>query len=52
MCRKEYKQLDKLRGFLLNVPFVGLTATATQKYVQICVCFEILNWQYLYKSWK
>ncbi|KAJ8649290.1 hypothetical protein MRB53_002313 [Persea americana] len=29
--RKEYKQLDKLRGFLLNVPFIGLTATATQK---------------------
>ncbi|KAA8550481.1 hypothetical protein F0562_002165 [Nyssa sinensis] len=29
--RVEYKQLDKLRGILLNVPFVGLTATATEK---------------------
>ncbi|KAL5991423.1 hypothetical protein ACLOJK_012332 [Asimina triloba] len=27
---KEYKQLDKLRGFLMNVPFVSLTATATE----------------------
>ncbi|XP_068669155.1 uncharacterized protein [Aristolochia californica] len=29
--RKEYKQLHNLRGFLVNVPFVGLTATATDK---------------------
>lgn len=29
--REEYKQLDKLRQFLPNVPFVGLTATATKK---------------------
>lgn len=31
--RVEYKQLDKLRGVLLEVPFVALTATATEKYV-------------------
>ncbi|XP_057789662.1 uncharacterized protein LOC131006526 isoform X2 [Salvia miltiorrhiza] len=29
--RMEYKQLDKLRDVLSNVPFVGLTATATEK---------------------
>ncbi|XP_049394656.1 ATP-dependent DNA helicase Q-like 2 [Solanum stenotomum] len=29
--RVEYKQLDKLRNVLLNVLFVGLTATATEK---------------------
>ncbi|XP_055812885.1 uncharacterized protein LOC129882552 isoform X2 [Solanum dulcamara] len=29
--RVEYKRLDKLRDVLLNVPFVGLTATATEK---------------------
>ncbi|XP_020203680.1 uncharacterized protein LOC109789190 [Cajanus cajan] len=29
--RVEYKHLDKLRGVLLDVPFVGLTATATEK---------------------
>ncbi|PHT73210.1 hypothetical protein T459_23995 [Capsicum annuum] len=29
--RVEYKQLDKLRNVLFNVPFVGLTATATEK---------------------
>ncbi|XP_054819633.1 uncharacterized protein LOC129318729 isoform X1 [Prosopis cineraria] len=29
--RVEYKQLDKLRGVLSGVPFVGLTATATEK---------------------
>ncbi|KAH6765361.1 hypothetical protein C2S52_000187 [Perilla frutescens var. hirtella] len=29
--RVEYKQLDKLRDVLSNVPFVGLTATATEK---------------------
>ncbi|WOG86011.1 hypothetical protein DCAR_0105205 [Daucus carota subsp. sativus] len=29
--RVEYKQLDKLRDVLINVPFVGLTATATEK---------------------
>ncbi|GLT61086.1 hypothetical protein SLA2020_338170 [Shorea laevis] len=32
--RVEYKQLDKLRNILLDVPFVALTATATEK-VQI-----------------
>ncbi|KAL6516416.1 hypothetical protein OROGR_019721 [Orobanche gracilis] len=29
--RVEYKQLDKLRDFLSDVPFVALTATATEK---------------------
>lgn len=29
--RVEYKQLDKLRNVLVNVPFVGLTATATER---------------------
>ncbi|GLT80696.1 hypothetical protein SLA2020_521210 [Shorea laevis] len=29
--RVEYKKLDKLRSILLDVPFVGLTATATEK---------------------
>nr|XP_027112941.1 uncharacterized protein LOC113731733 [Coffea arabica] len=29
--RVEYKKLDKLRDMLLDVPFVGLTATATEK---------------------
>lgn len=29
--RVEFKQLDKLRDVLLNVPYVGLTATATGK---------------------
>ncbi|XP_075634157.1 uncharacterized protein LOC142606705 [Castanea sativa] len=29
--RVEYKRLDKLRDILLDVPFVGLTATATEK---------------------
>ncbi|KAJ4981678.1 hypothetical protein NE237_032515 [Protea cynaroides] len=29
--RKEYKQLDKLRGILLDVPVIALTATATDK---------------------
>ncbi|KAL5558889.1 hypothetical protein UlMin_035100 [Ulmus minor] len=29
--RVEYKQLDKLRSILLDVPFIGLTATATEK---------------------
>ncbi|KAG9443392.1 hypothetical protein H6P81_014732 [Aristolochia fimbriata] len=29
--RREYKQLHNLRGFLINIPFVGLTATATEK---------------------
>ncbi|KAK7305580.1 hypothetical protein VNO77_43486 [Canavalia gladiata] len=36
--RVEYKQLDKLRGVLLDVPFVGLTATATEK-----VQFDIIS---------
>lgn len=31
--RVEYKQLGKLRDVLLEVPFVALTATATEKYV-------------------
>lgn len=35
MLRLEYKQLDKLRTFLLGVPFVALTATATEKYVPL-----------------
>uniref|UniRef100_M1DLW7 Uncharacterized protein n=1 Tax=Solanum tuberosum TaxID=4113 RepID=M1DLW7_SOLTU len=29
----EYKQLDKLLNVLLNVLFVGLTATATEKLI-------------------
>lgn len=29
--RKEYKQLHMLRGVLTDVPFIGLTATATEK---------------------
>ncbi|KAK1265466.1 ATP-dependent DNA helicase Q-like 4B [Acorus gramineus] len=29
--RKEYKQLDALREHLVDVPFIGLTATATEK---------------------
>ncbi|MQL82479.1 hypothetical protein Taro_014956 [Colocasia esculenta] len=29
--RKEYKQLHALRQYLLDIPFVGLTATATEK---------------------
>ncbi|XP_019439561.1 PREDICTED: uncharacterized protein LOC109345181 [Lupinus angustifolius] len=36
--RVEYKQLDKLRVFLPDVPFVGLTATATEK-----VRFDIIT---------
>ncbi|KAF2282779.1 hypothetical protein GH714_043281 [Hevea brasiliensis] len=36
--RVEYKQLDKLRNILLDVPFVGLTATATEK-----VRIDIIN---------
>ncbi|KAK7387319.1 hypothetical protein VNO78_28037 [Psophocarpus tetragonolobus] len=36
--RVEYKLLDKLREVLLDVPFVGLTATATEK-----VRFDIIN---------
>ncbi|KAK3025837.1 hypothetical protein RJ639_041285, partial [Escallonia herrerae] len=36
--RVEYKQLDRLREVLSNVPFVGLTATATKK-----VRFDIIN---------
>lgn len=31
IVRVEYKQLDRLRDFLPDVPFVGLTATATEK---------------------
>ncbi|CAL9058451.1 unnamed protein product [Musa banksii] len=31
--RKEYKQLNMLRGVLSGVPFVALTATATEKHV-------------------
>ncbi|XP_009379064.2 ATP-dependent DNA helicase RecQ-like [Pyrus x bretschneideri] len=29
--RVEYKKLDKLRGLLVDVPFIALTATATEK---------------------
>ncbi|KAL9320181.1 hypothetical protein ACSQ67_012020 [Phaseolus vulgaris] len=36
--RVEYKHLDKLREVLLDVPFVGLTATATEK-----VRFDIIS---------
>ncbi|XP_027334856.1 uncharacterized protein LOC113849276 isoform X2 [Abrus precatorius] len=36
--RVEYKHLDKLREVLLDVPFVGLTATATEK-----VQFDIIS---------
>ncbi|XP_043699015.1 ATP-dependent DNA helicase RecQ-like [Telopea speciosissima] len=36
--RKEYRQLGKLRGILLDVPVVALTATATEK-----VQLDIIN---------
>ncbi|KAJ8751579.1 hypothetical protein K2173_016825 [Erythroxylum novogranatense] len=36
--RVEYKKLDQLRGILLDVPFVGLTATATER-----VRIDIIN---------
>ncbi|XP_022642316.1 uncharacterized protein LOC106776266 isoform X2 [Vigna radiata var. radiata] len=36
--RVEYKHLDKLREVLVDVPFVGLTATATEK-----VRFDIIS---------
>ncbi|KAJ0979160.1 hypothetical protein J5N97_014634 [Dioscorea zingiberensis] len=36
--RKEYKQLHLLRGVLSDVPFVGLTATATEKVQKDIVC--------------
>ncbi|XP_072083944.1 ATP-dependent DNA helicase Q-like 3 isoform X1 [Arachis hypogaea] len=36
--RVEYKNLHNLRGVLLDVPFVGLTATAIEK-----VRFDIIN---------
>ncbi|KAJ0075745.1 hypothetical protein Patl1_35065 [Pistacia atlantica] len=36
--RVEYKQLDKLHDTLMDVPFVGLTATATEK-----VRIDIMN---------
>ncbi|XP_057483339.1 uncharacterized protein LOC130770070 isoform X2 [Actinidia eriantha] len=36
--RVEYKHLDKLRNILPNIPFVGLTATATEK-----VRIDIMN---------
>ncbi|GAB4836644.1 hypothetical protein Ancab_039534 [Ancistrocladus abbreviatus] len=36
--RVEYKQLDRLRDILSDVPFVGLTATATEK-----VRMDIIN---------
>ncbi|KAK7290316.1 hypothetical protein RIF29_04638 [Crotalaria pallida] len=36
--RVEYKKLDQLRGVLPDVPFVGLTATATEK-----VRFDIIS---------
>ncbi|PSS09571.1 Werner syndrome ATP-dependent helicase [Actinidia chinensis var. chinensis] len=36
--RVEYKQLNKLRNILPNIPFVGLTATATEK-----VRIDIMN---------
>lgn len=43
LFRVEYKQLDKLHDTLMDVPFVGLTATATEKYVPYVIC-NILNW--------
>ncbi|KAF6143000.1 hypothetical protein GIB67_041068, partial [Kingdonia uniflora] len=36
--RKEYKQLHKLRDILFDIPFVALTATATEK-----VRIDIIN---------
>jgi hypothetical protein len=32
LCRVEYKKLHSLRGLLVGVPFVALTATATERY--------------------
>ncbi|CAN6468404.1 unnamed protein product [Victoria cruziana] len=36
--RKEYKQIQLLRGFLPHIPFVALTATATEKVQEDIKC--------------
>ncbi|KAF3331881.1 mediator of RNA polymerase II transcription subunit 34-like isoform X1 [Carex littledalei] len=41
--RKEYKQLHLLHDVLLNVPFVALTATATEKVRNDIVCSLMLR---------
>ncbi|KAJ4817025.1 ATP-dependent DNA helicase recQ [Rhynchospora pubera] len=41
--RKEYKQLHLLRDVLVNVPFVALTATATEKVRNDIVCSLLLR---------
>ncbi|CAL9178683.1 unnamed protein product [Musa hybrid cultivar] len=41
--RKEYKQLNMLRGVLSGVPFVALTATATEKVRSDIICSLNLN---------
>ncbi|EHA8590722.1 ATP-dependent DNA helicase [Cocos nucifera] len=41
--RKEYKQLHTLRGLLQSVPFVALTATATEKVRNDIICSLNMN---------
>ncbi|CAL9099341.1 unnamed protein product [Musa textilis] len=41
--RKEYKQLNMLRGVLSDVPFVALTATATEKVRNDIICSLNMN---------
>lgn len=54
--RVEYKQLDRLRDILLDVPFVGLTATATAKLVsnylyKLILSFPCYNYHCLWGIW-
>ncbi|KAH7677615.1 DNA helicase protein [Dioscorea alata] len=44
---KEYKQLHLLRSVLSDVPFVGLTATATEKVQEDIVCSLKMNDPYI-----
>lgn len=48
IIRVEYKQLDKLRDILPDVPFIGLTATATEKYLSLSLC--LLFWEFYAKQ--
>ncbi|XP_008782729.2 probable ATP-dependent DNA helicase RecQ isoform X2 [Phoenix dactylifera] len=45
--RKEYKQLYTLRGLLPSVPFVALTATATEKVRNDIICSLNMNDPYI-----